>query len=530
MAHDTWPRCPVIYEIYPRSFLDTTGSGTGDLQGITDKLDYIAGLGVDAIWIAPFYPSPMVDGGYDISDHCGIHPAMGDTQILRILIDTAHDKGLRVMTDQVFNHTSDRNPWFDKSANREAGFEDWYVWRDPKPDGTAPNNWMSYFGPPAWTWDHRREQYYWHQFLSCQPNLNLRNPDVQDALKGQMRYWRDLGVDGFRMDAISAYLHDETFADNPVATPQVRKKIAGPSYSPYARQDHKYDLLPGDGAAYCEKIREWAGADAYLLGEINVGNKSVEVANSFTQDGRLDAAYTIDFPERGFTPEVIADVLSRMDGAQTDSGGRLMMWLSSHDQPRQVTAIGCGTAHDARFLGFACGCLPGPWLIYQGEELGLPQPELSREETTDPYDLLFWPDGAGREGPRVPMPWSEGEDDSFGFTSGPPWLPMRWRAGLSVQAQSGDAGSVLQLYKDLLALRREHRFPDGRIDEVCADGDLLHLRMATTRGTFFTIMNFADTAAKISAPTGDLLLASDSAATSTRLPPRSAALWRMSNS
>ncbi|MGK7753052.1 MULTISPECIES: alpha-amylase family glycosyl hydrolase [unclassified Roseovarius] len=527
MPPEPWPRCPVIYEIYPRSFRDTTGSGTGDLQGVLNGLDHVADLGVDAIWIAPFYASTMEDGGYDIIDHCAVDPAMGDLDTVRRIIDGAHELGLRVLTDQVLNHTSYRNVWFEKSANRQDGFDDWYVWRDAKPDGTAPNNWMSYFGPPAWTWDHRREQYYWHQFLACQPNLNLRHEDVQAALKAQMRFWRDLGVDGFRMDAISAYLHDETFADNPVATPDVRERVAGPSFSPYARQDHKYDLLPGDGAAYCDKVRDWAGEDAYLLGEINVGNEAVELARQFTEKGRLDTTYTIDFRERGFTPRVIADVLDRA-ARRGEPAGRLTMWLSSHDQARHVSTFGDGSARDARFLAMAAGCLPGPWLIFQGEELGLPQPDLSREETTDPFDLMFWPDGPGREGPRVPIPWTE-EGNAFGFTSGTPWLPMRWSEGASVQAQSQDNGSVLNFYKILLHLRRAHRFADGRIEAIEAKDDLLYLRTSCDAASFVVAMNFGTEQQRpISGITGECLLATENAVSADRLPPRAAGLWRLS--
>ena len=523
MAAEGWPRCPAIYEIYPRSFLDTTGSGSGDLSGILTKLDYIAALGVDAIWIAPFYPSPMRDGGYDITDHCAISEAMGDMQTFRQIISGAHTRGLKVLTDQVINHTSDRHKWFEKSATRESGFDDWYIWHDARPDGTAPNNWMSYFGQPAWTWDHRREQYYLHQFLSHQPNLNLRHSAVKDALRDQMRHWRDLGVDGFRMDAITSYLHDESFADNPVARPQVRALVGGPSYSPYARQDHRYDMLPGDGAAYCDNVRNWAGADAYLLGEINVGNHSIEIADSFTEEGRLDAAYTLDFPERGFTAQVIADVLDRMQGS---AGGRITMWLSSHDQARHSSTMGDGSAHDAKFLAMACGCLPGPWLIYQGEELGLPQPELTRDETTDPFDLMFWPDGAGREGARVPMPWNE-TSRNYGFTTGTPWLPMRWDAGLSVAAQQADDASVLVLYQRLLALRQTHRFTEGTVDYAEATGDLLHLRLRTNGGVFIAVINFTEAAQQIEAIEGELLLASGSGVTRTHLPARTATLWRL---
>ena len=190
MARDGWPVAPVIYEIYPRSFLDTTGTGTGDLAGIGAKMDHVAALGVDAIWIAPFFPSPLEDGGYDVADHCAVHPDLGDLGDFDRLVAAAHGRDLKVMIDQVLNHTSISHDWFGKSARREDGFDDWYVWRDPRPDGTPPNNWMSYFGRPAWNWDHRREQYYWHQFLACQPNLNLRHPGVQKAHEDQMRFWR----------------------------------------------------------------------------------------------------------------------------------------------------------------------------------------------------------------------------------------------------------------------------------------------------------------------------------------------------
>ncbi len=524
MGRKDWPRCPVIYEIYPRSFLDTTGSGAGDLNGILQNLDHVADLGADAIWIAPFYHSPLEDGGYDIESHCEVDPALGNIDTFRKILDRAHDAGLKVLTDQVLNHTSKRHRWFDKSARREEGFDDLYVWRDPKSDGTPPNNWMSYFGTPAWTWDHRREQYYCHQFLPCQPNLNLRNTEVQKALQDQMAFWRDLGVDGFRLDAVTAYLYDETFADNPVATPDVRKLVAGPFSSPYARQDHVYDLLPGDGAAYCEKVRQWAGEDLYLLGEINVGNRSVAIANSFTETGRLDAAYTLDFAESGFSAKVVANVIARMQESDPGQGGRVTMWLSSHDQARHLSRDGDGSARDARFMSLACGVLPGPWMIYQGEELGLPQPDLSRAETGDPFDLLFWPDGPGRDGARVPLPWTE-EGATRGFTNGTPWRPMRWETGISVAAQKDDPGSVLAFYRNLLALRREYCWTDGEFLCAEADGSIFHLVMKQGEATFQAVLNFGKESVPITPVHGTLLVATEDAVSASDLPPRSGGIW-----
>jgi len=526
LERDGWPRCPVIYEIYPRSFRDSSGSGVGDLRGLLEKMDYIAALSVDAIWIAPFYPSPWDDGGYDVADHCGVDERLGDLENVKEIIASAHGAGLKVMTDQVLNHTSRDHPWFEKSANREDGFDDWYIWRDAKPDGSPPNNWLSYFGPTAWTWDHRRMQYYCHQFLECQPNLDLRNPEVQAALRDQMRFWRDLGIDGFRMDAISAYLHDRSMADNPPASLEVRARVAGPDFNPYSFQDHRYDLLPGDGAAYCERVREWAGPEAYLLGEINVGNGAIEVTADFTQHTRLDAAYTVDLVEGGLSAAKVAEVLARARKAMPKAEGRLAYWLSSHDQARHLTRDGDGSDHEAKFLALLCGCLPGPWLVYQGEELGLPQPELHRDEVSDPFDRLYWPDGPGREGARVPLPW-EAEADNFGFTTGTPWLPMRWQKDRAVDRQEAASDSVLSFYRALLALRREHRWAEGALTRIRHEGDLLVIELRRDDGSRYRgLFNFGKTSCSADLE-GQPLIASAPDQAPGHLPARSGALWRL---
>ena len=414
-----WPAGPSIYEIYPRSFLDTTGSGEGDLRGIVERLDHVKSLNVDAVWIAPFFLSPMHDGGYDVQDHARVNPRFGTEADFDALVRAAHDAGLLVMIDQVLNHTSHRHAWFANSVERRGGYDDWYIWHDPKPDGTAPNNWLSQFGPPAWTWNHRRRQYYLHQFLDCQPNLNLRSAAVQDALRAMMRGWMDRGVDGFRFDAITSYMWDPAFPDNPPSSPEVREKVSGPRFNPYSMQDHENDMMPGDGAEWSGVVRGWAGEDMYLLGEITSGNQSVTLVNRLCCPGGLDAAYTTDLPEEGVTAKNVARVI---EGTRTPR--TFAWWLSSHDQPRPVTAHGDGSDRDARFLMTLCALLPGPWLTFQGEELGLPQPFLDYEENDDPFDRLYWPDVPGRQGPRVPIPWSEGYV-GFGFTTGTPWLTMR---------------------------------------------------------------------------------------------------------
>jgi alpha-glucosidase len=236
------------------------------------------------------------------------------------MVAKAHDLGLQVYLDQVLNHTSDQSPWFQDAIAGDEGKADHYLWRDPKPDGSPPNNWLSQFGLPAWHWNHQRRQYYYSQFLPQQPCLNLRCPGVQDAIATQMRGWRDRGVDGFRFDVVTAFLWDEVMKDNPPARPEVQDKVAGENFNPYTYQDHVYDMLPGDGAAYAENLRKWAGDDAYLFGENTSGNQSIELAMAFTQLGRLDAVYTTDLPEGRGSPATIVDMVNRSDTLQRIAG------------------------------------------------------------------------------------------------------------------------------------------------------------------------------------------------------------------
>ncbi|MEM9795098.1 MAG: alpha-amylase family glycosyl hydrolase [Pseudomonadota bacterium] len=508
MPNAAWPDAPVIYQIYPRSFLDTRGTGVGTLEGIRQKLDYVASLNVDAIWLSPFYPSPLADGGYDVSDHMDVHPLLGTLDDFDNLVSRAHDLGLNVVIDQVFNHTSVQHPWFQRSILGDPDYEDYYLWRDPKPDGTAPNNWLSQFGPPAWTWNHVRRQYYYHNFTSDQPSLNLRCAAVQDELKTIMRFWRDRGVDGFRLDAITSFLFDESLKDNPPASPDVKAKVSGPDFSPYTWQDHVYDILPGDGIDFVSKVRDWAGDDAYLLGEVTSGNQSIELACKLSVECRLDAAYATDFPEGNGTADAYADVMRR-----SEASPRIGWWLSSHDQPRHAGKAGDGSDQDVRFLAMVLATAPGPTLIYQGEELGLSQPDLPRAAVTDPYDLLYWPDGAGREGARVPFPWVEG--DGYGFSVGQPWLPMDWPARVSAAVQeTGDTN--LNFYRRLLAFRREHLRPVD-LQGWSQDGEIISLKHASAK----VMLNFGTEAVAAEA---DPDLASRPMQGDV-LPGRSAAIW-----
>ncbi len=477
MPDTPWPKAPAIYQIYPRSFQDTNGDGIGDLPGILSRLDHVAGLGVDAIWLSPHYVSPWADGGYDVADHRAVDPRLGTLADFDALVARAHDLGLRVMIDQVLNHTSCEHPWFLAALEGCEAKARRYLFCDPKPDGTQPNNWIAQFGTPAWSWSHKRRQFYFHQFLSCQPSLDLRNPEVQAAHCEQIAFWRDRGVDGFRFDAVTSYLWDPSLDDNPPASPEVQAKVAGQTFIPYTYQDHLHDMLPGDGAAYMENVRGWAGDQTWLMGEITSGNKSVELAMEFSAPGRLDACYTTDLPVSGGAPKTVADMAARADLH------RLVGWLTSHDQPRH----GSGDADRAAVQAVLMALLPGPWLIYQGEEWGLPQPELAKEVVTDPLDLLYWPDGPGREGSRVPIPWDPAAP-AFGFTGGKPWLPMDWDREALRRAKA--PGGLEDLYRQVIGLRRKLGWDRATLLDCTAEDTRLELEVASPHGRFRGVFSF----------------------------------------
>ena len=464
-----WPKAPAIYQIYPRSFADSNGDGIGDLAGITARLEHVAGLGVDAVWLSSIYQSPWADGGYDICNHGAIHPILGTMEDFDALVAKAHGLGLRVILDQVLNHTSCEHPWFLAALAGDEAMAARYLFRDARPDGTQPNNWISQFGDPAWKWAHQRRQFYFHQFLQCQPSLNLRNPDVMAAHRDQLRFWQSHGVDGFRFDAASSYLWNEALANNPVASQWVREHNTGETFNPFAYQEHLHDMLPEASADYAANLREWAGANSWLMAEMTVSIRSYEVAMAFCKSDRLNAAYTSDLPEGSASPATIADLLNRADPART------VKWLSSHDNPRHAS----GKPGEAAFLATLMAVLPGPWLIYQGEEWGLPQPDLAKDEVTDPFDLMYWPDGPGREGPRVPMPW-DAEAPHFGFTDGKPWLPMRWNRA-ELRAVMADGG-LADIYRDLLRLRREQAWDTAQVVRHDHGDDWLTLCLETNHG------------------------------------------------
>ena len=456
-ASQPWWRGAVVYQIYPRSYLDTNGDGVGDLPGITRKLGYIASLGVDAIWISPFFRSPMRDFGYDVSDYCDVDPVFGTLEDFDVLLAEAHRLGLKVIIDQVYAHTSDDHDWFAQSrTSRDNPYSDWYVWRDPKPDGTPPNNWQSVFGGPAWTWDARRQQYYMHNFLASQPQLNVHSPLVQEALLAAAKFWLDKGVDGFRLDAINFAMFDPEFRDNP-PWPAGTRTIT----RPFDLQRHIHNQSHPDIPVFMERVR--ALADTYgavfTVAEVP-GPDPLPEMRAFTEgEKRLSSAYSFDFLyAQSLSPRRVK--ASQMNWAGPVSEGWPSWAFSNHDAPRCISRWsppGADLSAYAKLTNALLLCLRGNPILYQGEELGLAQAEVAFEDLQDPEAIANWPRTLGRDGARTPMPWTN--DSPFaGFSEHKPWLPVgQGHADRAVAAQEQDGASVLNFTRAMMSVRSQSR-------------------------------------------------------------------------
>ena len=460
MTDTPWWRGAVIYQIYPRSFLDTDGDGVGDLPGIIERLDYVAGLGVDAIWIAPFFRSPMADFGYDIADPCDVDPLFGTLADFDRLLAEAHARGLKVMIDQVLSHTSDEHAWFRESRqSRDNPRADWYVWANANEDGTPPNNWLSIFGGSAWRWEPRRGQYYLHNFLAGQPDLNFHHPAVRAAVLDNLRFWLDRGVDGFRLDSINFCFHDALLRDNP-AKPKAERTGRGFSAdNPYAFQYHWYNNTQPENLAFLEELR--ALMDRYpgsaTLGEIS-SEDSLATMAEYTSGHRLHMGYSFELLTDDFSAAYIRDTVRAQEAKMTE--GWPCWAISNHDVERvlsrwgsQLRGNGHASAAMANQLTALVCSLRGSVCVYQGEELGLTEAELPYEALRDPYGIAFWPEFKGRDGCRTPMPWGDGEH--AGFSGAVPWLPVppEHRA-LNVARQQADPASALNGYRRFMHWRR----------------------------------------------------------------------------
>jgi alpha-glucosidase len=454
-ARADWWRGAVLYQVYPLSFRDSNGDGQGDLPGLTSRLDHIASLGVDGIWVSPFFPTPMKDFGYDVSDYCGVDPRFGTLADFDQMIRRAHALGLKVIIDQVWSHSSDAHPWFrDSRTSAQSEKSDWYVWADPKPDGTPPNNWLSVFGGSAWSWEPRRRQYYLHHFLPSQPQLNLRSEAVVEALFEAGAFWLDRGVDGFRLDAIDFSFHDPDLRDNP-ARPRPDRPAR-----PFGLQRHVHDMMQPEMPAFLERIRafidRWPGRA--LLGEVSSEGDALHRCGIYTDAGgtRLHTAYTLGLMRRDFTPDAFREAIAE---AEREPDGWVTWAFSNHDVVRSVTRWGANAEHDeiARLLMALLLSLKGSICVYQGEELGLPEAELALEDLRDPYGIAFWPEFRGRDGARTPMPWRAGAPHAGFTTAERPWLPVpAAHHAFALDRQEADARAPLHAWRQFLRWRKAH--------------------------------------------------------------------------
>lgn len=449
-----WWQQAVIYQIYPRSWADGNGDGIGDFDGITSRLDHLVDtLGVDAVWVSPFYPSPQADFGYDVADYCDVDPMFGDLASFDRFLQAAHERGLAVIIDWVPNHTSDVHPWFVESrSSLRSERRDWYVWRDGGPGGMPPNNWVSVFGGPAWTFDPASGQWYLHSFLSSQPDLNWRNPAVEAAMLETLRFWLDRGVDGFRIDVAQRCLKDPLFRDNPPATlvPSEGYKLD----PEYVTHDHIRDLAHPDIHGLFKRIRRVVDgyadvADRFVVGEIHEYDWKVWGSYYGWELDELHMPYNFAMLPAGVDPKRIRRAVEGMEAALPT--GAWPNWvMGNHDEPRVASRYGWEQSKAAAVLLLT---LRGTPTVYYGDEIGMLQVPVPDDQQQDPWGRNR--PGFGRDGCRTPMQWEGGAHAGFSETE--PWLPVHEHQSISVAVELGDPSSHLSLYRRLLAARRAHQ-------------------------------------------------------------------------
>jgi alpha-glucosidase len=551
MAALQWWQTGVIYQVYPRSFQDTDGDGVGDLRGIMARLDYLVGLGVDAIWISPFYPSPMADFGYDVADYTGVDPLFGTMEDFDALLAAAHARGLRLILDFVPNHSSDQHPWFVESrSSRTNPKRDWYLWRNSAPPGDdwrparerLPNNWMSHFGGPAWEWDEATEQFYLHSFLKEQPDLNWRNPEVRAAMYGAMRFWLAKGVDGFRMDVLWLLIKDAEFRNNP-PNPEYHGGLHDfaatlPVYNSNRPETHEVvaemrGLMDSYGPTLPEPV-ESTGERESAMGmresrshRVLIGEIYLPLPELVSYYGRPVQSGAADLPAPE-TPELnganlpfnfhliqtqwkaaaIAEIIQNYERLLLP-GGWPNYVLGNHDQKRLASRIGVRQARAAAMLLLT---LRGTPTMYYGDELGMEDVPISAEQVRDPAEKNEPGKGRGRDPERAPMLWVNAPNAGFTAPEATPWLPIEadW-ATKNAAVQRSEAKSMLTLYRRLLALRRQHdTLHAGAIAEVAAEGEVLrYRRVALPDGEstdFEVLLNLGAEVATVKCGVGTIVL------------------------
>jgi alpha-glucosidase len=499
---DIWWRDGVFYQIYPRSFQDSNGDGVGDITGIIERLPYVSELGVDAIWLSPIFPSPMADFGYDVSDYVGIDPLFGAMADFEALVSAAHDAGLKIILDLVPNHTSDQHPWFVESrSSRENPKRGWYLWRDPRPGGGAPNNWMSEFGGSAWQYDAKTQQYYYHAFLAQQPDLNWRNREVRAAIHDVMRFWLRKGVDGFRVDVIWHLIKDEQFRDNP-PNPGFRTN----------RPPHE-SLLPrytADQAEVQDVIAEMRGVvdefdDRVLIGEIYLPFERL-VAYYGKDLAGAHLPFNFALLSAPWNARAIEKIIAEYEAALPP--GAWPNWvLGNHDRPRVASRVGRDQARIAAMLLLT---LRGTPTLYYGDEIGMHQVAVAPDQVRDPFEKNVPGIGVGRDGCRTPMQWDA--TPQAGFSAAQPWLPLpNDHVYENAATLAADRQSILSLYRVLIRLRKETpALVSGAYVPLAAEGDLLLYKRQDHEGSLLIALNLGDEPVSVRSDTiglsGEILL------------------------
>lgn len=492
----------VVYQIYPRSFMDTSDNGIGDLKGITQKLDYIKSLGVEGIWISPFFKSSMKDFGYDVSDYLSIDPLFGTDQDFDVLLESAHELNLKVIIDLVLSHTSDQHPWFSDPSKK-----DWYVWADPAADGGPPNNWVSCFGGSAWEYNEKYKQYYLHNFLREQPDLNFHNPAVQGQMMEIARYWLEKDVDGFRLDVVNFYFHDEQLRDNPPRSSDMGYALQFESKDdPYSKQAHIYDKSQPENLDFLREFRQLLDEyDAFSIGEIG-DNYPHERAREYTAEGLLHTAYNTDMMAGTHKTPTASMIKNAVESYGSD---RHPSWaFSNHDVVRAASRWhkgGNGFSHDQRLSKMLIAlltCLRGMNYIYQGEELGLPEAKVAFKDLQDPWAKETWPEWQGRDGCRTPMVWdrnklNRGFSSAYGL-----WLPIpETHNELCAAQQNENKDSTLNFTREFLKWRKSQealRYGDIEFHDK-NDEEILCFTRSHKNQTLLCFFNLSDTEKAIKA-------------------------------
>jgi alpha-glucosidase len=484
----TWWRDGVIYQIYPRSFADSNGDGVGDLPGIISKLDYLQWLGVDAIWLSPINPSPMADFGYDVSNYHDIDPIFGSLADFDRLVSETHARGIRLVLDMVMNHTSDQHPWFIESrSSRDNPKRDWYIWRDPK-NGREPNNWESVFGGKAWQFDERTGQYYLHLFVPQQPDLNWRNPQVKEALFGECAFWLDRGVDGFRLDVAHMFVKAEGLPDNP-------RKFG---WRGYDRQDHSNHINQPETHAIWKEFRQLLNRYDQRMA---VGEVEPTGAEGYYGSGDDELHLVFNFAmlhQRRWEAQAFRAVAQAWYDKLPN--GAWPCWvLNNHDNKRSISRYAAGeqTVPRAKVAATMLLTLRGTPFLYYGEELGLPEGKIPRAEIVDPPGRKYWPIYKGRDGCRTPMPWDA--TTNAGFSTGKPWLRVNPDyAGVNVESERRDPNSLLNFYRQVLALRRASpALQRGSYRALDQARDVFAYERATADQRLLVALNFSSRPATI---------------------------------